>query len=293
MSRVADLVSPTVAAAELGKSQSRILQLVYEHKLRRYRTPDSLELVVSMSEVKRWYAQTAAEQRTASTTCRVRGVNAMDLLGFYPPTLEDDAASSTEGQTVDPTDLIGVPEAARWIDVSPATVHRMIRDGVLHRYGADAPNRAPNARIYVSRKEVEEHVAVYGVRRSALVRLNKMKAEIAKPEAPQPPPVASPPVTPSPGAADLFLRLIAERETYRKVEPHAHAHFGYDAGLRAALRAGLSPSWPDYGYFCGFMGWNLEIPPDTEEFKAAKLSWADGLWDRAQRRPYTVPGSTP
>jgi predicted DNA-binding transcriptional regulator AlpA len=288
MSRVADLVSPTVAAAAFGKSQSRLLQLVYEHKLRRYRTPDSLELAVSMSEVKRWYTQTLDEQRATSAARRVRGVNAMDLLGFYPPTLEDDAASSTEGQTVDPSDLIGVPEVARLIGVSPATVHRMIRDGVLHRYGANAPNRAPNARIYVSRKEVEEHVAVYGVRRSALIRLNKMKAEVAKPEAPQPPPVASPP-----GASDLFLRLIAERETYRKTEPHAHAHFGYDAGLRAALRAGLSPSWPDYGYFCGFMGWNLEISPDTEEFKAAKLSWADGLWDRAQRRPYTAPGSAP
>lgn len=218
MSLPTDLITPEEAAKVFGRSKSRIIQLVYERRVRRYN--EGYYLRVSEAEVRWWYDLPAKERMKLIEKTRRRDFTAVEAAGFQPETSEP---------FDEPTQGIDDPE--EWAAVPVVT----------------APDPAPEA--------------------------------------------------PAPVSHSFFRKLHELRESvewHRDEGSVAHALAGFDTAVRACLPS-ILPAFVDpqgYGYFLGFNGWAFEVdrPGRSAEWaKVAKLAWADGLWDRTQKRLYSEP----
>lgn len=280
MSLPSDLLTVEEAARRFGKCTSRIHQLVSQRRIRRY--SDHYFLRVSEAEIAWWYGLSGQERLSLIEKTRYRNYTAIEAAAEAQGIDDPDEWSAVKAGELPsavplPDDLISLPEAAKLVARNSATIRRWIRYGLLVRY--DGAQREPNSSaryMLVSRAEV---LHVSGMRKSPTT------------ESPEPVPDA-------PAALSFFRRLHEAREAIEwnlDTESVAMTALqGFDAGVRACLPS-VAPALvsPEaYGYFAGYNGWALE--PDrpgrsVEWMKAAKMAWADGLWDQKGNRLYADP----
>jgi hypothetical protein len=294
----ADLLSPEEAADRFGKSKARIIQLVHERRVRRYK--EGFNLRISESEVAWWYGLTGAERMKWIERTRRRDFTAVEAAGFAPPqqaqpvtelelSWPEPEPASEQAPDETPTDLVSIREGALLCHCSENTIRRRCAAGLLTKYIGPAPANGGVPTSYYSKAEL---LRVLGPSAPVIAAPTPESEPVTPSE-----PAAIPEPKPETSRASFFRALHEARE---KVEwdcdtATVHAALsGFDAAVRACLPLAL-PAFIDaqgYGYFLGYnrRAFEVDRPGRSADWaKAAKLAWADGLWDSTQGKLYNEP----